>query len=586
MGLMASQPRTIIFAAGMASVVGAALVPFITPYPPPPAWIWSLNIAAGLSLVAVGFLLSLKRPGNGIGLLMGLAGILYFAFTLSWFSSPFLWTLSTLTVGISLAIAAHFIVAFPEGRLRSRFDRTLVVFIYSWAAATNFSLLALFDARDYGGTYSLNLILVYGDRGVRETLIDVVDRGNLALGIIVAVVFARRWRRATAIERRAFMPLAVVLGIALVAFLMRQGGTVLNVSDRVASVLDASDPAVWVALPVALFAGVLRSQASRAAVGDLVIGIRGSTDPERLRVAVAAALRDPSLELAQWNPGAGLYVDADGRPVELPGPDSSRGTTLIEGNDRRLGVLIHDPVISQEEPKLFASVSAAVRLALENRRLAEEVSLSRLLPTGLVDRLRRDGRRIGDTETLEVTVLTSDVRGYSSIAEHADPHSLAGQLNEHRREMTRAISGQGGTVMQFVGDEVFAVFGAPMAIADHASRAIAAAQEMQATQSAINEGWRAEGLSPFGLGIGLSTGEVAAALLGSEQHTEYSVVGDTVNLAQRLQQWAQAGDVILSSNTFAAAGRPEHADALEPATVKGRAAVVAAYRLRVRFDRS
>lgn len=84
----------------------------------------------------------------------------------------------------------------------------------------------------------------------------------------------------------------------------------------------------------------------------------------------------------------------------------------------------------------------------------------------------------------------------------------------------------------------------------------------------------------FGLGIGLSTGEVASALLGSEHHTEYSVVGDTVNLAHRLQQWALAGDVVISSKTFLAAGRPDGAVPLEPATVKGRAALVTAYRVR------
>ena len=85
----------------------------------------------------------------------------------------------------------------------------------------------------------------------------------------------------------------------------------------------------------------------------------------------------------------------------------------------------------------------------------------RLLPGGLAEKLRNEGRHIGETEELEVTVLMSDIRGYSTIAERTDPTQLAGQLNEHRAAMNGAILGDGGTVMQFVGDAVMAVFGAP-----------------------------------------------------------------------------------------------------------------------------
>ena len=137
-----------------------------------------------------------------------------------------------------------------------------------------------------------------------------------------------------------------------------------------------------------------------------------------------------------------------------------------------------------------------------------------------------------------MTVLMSDIRGYTSIAEHADPAVLAQQLNRHRAEMNRAILGVGGTVMQYVGDAVMAVFGAPVASSDHAGRALAAARAMHRAQAAVNAEWQADGRAPFGLGIGISTGPVAAALLGSEERVEYTVVGDAVNLCQRLQQFA------------------------------------------------
>jgi len=206
-------------------------------------------------------------------------------------------------------------------------------------------------------------------------------------------------------------------------------------------------------------------------------------------------------------------------------------------------------------------------------------SLSRLLPTGIAEKLRREGRRIGETETLMVTVLMSDIRGYSTIAEDANPTVLARQLNEHRAEMNRAILAQGGTVMQFVGDSVMAVFGAPLPEAGHAQRALDTARAMHDAQTEVNTRWAAEGLPPFELGIGLSTGEVAAALLGSDERLEYSLVGDSVNLCQRLQQFARGGETILSEPTYRALGASIDAEMLPPAQVKGRHASVQAYRI-------
>ena len=132
--------------------------------------------------------------------------------------------------------------------------------------------------------------------------------------------------------------------------------------------------------------------------------------------------------------------------------------------------------------------------------------------------------------------------------------------------------------MQFVGDAVMAVFGAPEPMTDHAERATSAAIAMHEAQSRVNAEWDERAFEAFGLGIGVSTGKVAAALLGSEERIEYSVVGDTVNLTQRLQQWGETGETVLSEATFAALSSRPECDVLEPATVKGRAAPVAAFR--------
>ncbi|MGI8873468.1 MAG: adenylate/guanylate cyclase domain-containing protein [Egibacteraceae bacterium] len=206
-------------------------------------------------------------------------------------------------------------------------------------------------------------------------------------------------------------------------------------------------------------------------------------------------------------------------------------------------------------------------------------SLSRLLPGGIAEKLRAEGRRIGETEALRVTVLMSDIRGYSSIAERSAPSLLAQQLNEHRAEMNTAILAEGGTVMQFVGDAVMGVFGAPVPQTDHADRAVAAATAMHEAQDRVNLRWKAESIEPFELGIGLSTGDVAAALLGSDERLEYSVVGDTVNLSQRIQQWAERGETVVSEPTYRELTAPLAAEALPARLVKGRQTPVAAYRV-------
>jgi adenylate cyclase len=180
---------------------------------------------------------------------------------------------------------------------------------------------------------------------------------------------------------------------------------------------------------------------------------------------------------------------------------------------------------------------------------------------------------------LVVTVLISDVRGYSAIAETSDPSHLAGQLKEHRTVASSAILAEHGTVMQFVGDSVMAVFGAPEPQSDHAGCAFRAARSMHAGQMELNRRWQAAGLPPFELGVGLSTGLVAAALIGSDQRAEYSLVGDAVNLAQRLQQFASAGQTVVSEATYAALASPPGAERLGPMLVKGRKELVTAFRV-------
>jgi adenylate cyclase len=292
-------------------------------------------------------------------------------------------------------------------------------------------------------------------------------------------------------------------------------------------------------------------------------------------------------------------VEALVRPVVSPGSLTPAEEELLgmiaEGKPikaiaaaRRIAPEAVDAEVEAVFVKLAEGVSAGNTSALRRLRMLHQAivdreeqgeTLSRLLPSGLADKLRQEQRDIGETERVVVTVLMSDIRSYSTIAEHADPSQLAGPLNTHRAAMNRAILGEGGTVMQFVGDAVMAVFGAPFPQPDHADRAVAAASVMHDLQGGINQRWAADGLPAFGLGLGLSSGEAAAALLGSAERLEYTLVGDTVNLSQRLQQFAEAGETVLSEATLRALNTPVQAVSLGARMVKGRDTPVTAYKI-------
>jgi class 3 adenylate cyclase/FixJ family two-component response regulator len=271
-----------------------------------------------------------------------------------------------------------------------------------------------------------------------------------------------------------------------------------------------------------------------------------------------------------------LGMVAEGRPIKAIA--LTRGTT---GADVAASV-------EQLFLKLATQATGGRDAGLRNlRRLHQAIvdreeqgeRLSRMLPGGIAERLRHGRRDAGETERLVVTVLISDVRGYSTIAETSDPSRLASQLREHRTIASDAVLAEHGTVMQFVGDSVMAVFGAPEPQADHADRALCATSAIQQAQVALNRRWRATGLPAFELGIGLSTGLVAAALIGSAERAEYSLVGDAVNLAQRLQQFASPGETVLSEATYAALSRSPQAERFGPVPVKGRKEPVTAFRV-------
>jgi len=175
------------------------------------------------------------------------------------------------------------------------------------------------------------------------------------------------------------------------------------------------------------------------------------------------------------------------------------------------------------------------------------------------------GLRLGG-EKREVTILMSDLRGYTRWAETADPAVVVQVLNAYLGRMAEIVIEHGGTIDEFIGDAIFAVFGAPLAHPDHAERAAACALAMQLAMTDVNARNAAAGWPPLAMGIGLNTGEAVVGNIGSEKRTKYGVVGSAVNLASRVEACTIGGQVLLSPSTHAClrdlveVGPPHHVE--------------------------
>jgi class 3 adenylate cyclase len=179
-----------------------------------------------------------------------------------------------------------------------------------------------------------------------------------------------------------------------------------------------------------------------------------------------------------------------------------------------------------------------------------------------------EGLKLGGDKRV-VTVLMSDLRGYTRFAEHGDPAMVMAVLNDYLARMTDVIIAHGGTVNEFIGDAVFAIFGAPLPHPDHAERAAAAALGMQDAMAEINAGLAARGLPRFEMGIGINTGEAVVGNIGSEQRAKYGVVGSAVNVAARVEGASVGGQVLVSAATWACIAGVAEAEPPIAVAVKG-----------------
>jgi signal transduction histidine kinase len=416
-----------------------------------------LGLVVGWGFVGAGLFAWSRDPENRVGMLMAATGFAWLLSLAGASDIPLLFTFGTVIGSLFFATAAHMLLAAPDGRLHSTFERRLVAAIYG----VTLLVLPLFLFTDPQQSYDCdncpeNLLLIKSSQTVVDVFGAAIDATGLVLVAVVLFVLIRRYRRAVAPERRLYGPLYLA-GIALMVALL--GTLAVGAAARDS---DATDFA-WIAamVPLALMPFIFLAAFIRArmlqggAVGELVSRLGEAPRPGELRDALAEALSDPSLELVYWLPDSARFVDGTGRAYTLPKQGSGRALAPVEREGETIAAIIYDGSLTGARDHVRA-VGAATALALENERLDAELraklqelrgSRERMLRAGLEER-RRLERNLHDgaqqrlvSIALNLRVARSKLRQDPAGAETllADAGEELDSALEELRELARGL---------------------------------------------------------------------------------------------------------------------------------------------------
>jgi signal transduction histidine kinase len=404
--------------------------------------------AGGVLWIGTGLLAWLRRPDNRTGALMVAAGFTWLLDSLSelW-SAPAAVVIGYLLGPLYIVAVAHLALAYPSGRLPSRSLRALVAGLYVTATVGQLpGLLMAHITTTYRDHSTTNPLLVHATKLSSEWLGGVTEAVGIVLLALTVRALARRFRTASPPRRRLLAPVIWPAAGMLVLLAAVLAAALASLPDAVGNVLWIAETACFAAIPVAFLAGLVRTRASGVgAVSDLMTKLQRAPARGGLRDALADALRDPSIELAYWLPAKESYVDADGRPFELPQADSRRAVAQIEHDGRPVAAVVHDASLL-DQPELIQSVGAAAALSLENERLDAELraridevrrSRARLIVAEEAAR-RRLERSLHDGPQQRLVALALGMRtARSRLPDH--PETAAELIEACEKELTTTI---------------------------------------------------------------------------------------------------------------------------------------------------
>jgi class 3 adenylate cyclase len=246
----------------------------------------------------------------------------------------------------------------------------------------------------------------------------------------------------------------------------------------------------------------------------------------------------------------------------------------------------------REDINLLNILANQGAVAIENAIMLEEIIEKERVKTKILDAFGKyvtrevrdqilEGHIPLDGEAKDVTVLFADLRDFTTLAESNSPKEVVKIINSYFSEMADAISIHNGLILQFIGDEIEAVFGAPLPLENHPTHAVRAAIAMQERLVLVNKNLQQQGYIPLRHGIGIHTGNVVAANIGSEDRLSYALVGDTVNVASRIQGLNKKfdTDILISATTVERLADNIDVAKLPATTVKGKRELVEIFKL-------
>jgi adenylate cyclase len=228
----------------------------------------------------------------------------------------------------------------------------------------------------------------------------------------------------------------------------------------------------------------------------------------------------------------------------------------------------------------------ARRISMVNRICEEQLRrerLGRYFSPQVAAQIEDQAESYAAGQQCEISILFADIRGFTALSERLESGQLVGLLNEFHRRMVEAVFAQGGTLDKYMGDGVMAYFGAPLSQSDHSERALRCALAMQSQLVEINHDRTERGEAPLRMGIGIHTGPAVVGSIGAPHRREFTAVGDSVNLASRLEELTKFFDepIIVSEETRQRAQTAFGFRPLEPVEVRGKSALVRTYALVV-----
>ena len=234
-----------------------------------------------------------------------------------------------------------------------------------------------------------------------------------------------------------------------------------------------------------------------------------------------------------------------------------------------------------------ALLRARLAASLEKKRLRDQQKelVSRFATPEVAQEMQASGFALGGRR-VEASVLFCDIRGFTALAEAQAPEATIELLNVWYTLMFNAISGHGGIVNQIEGDGLMAIFGAPLPLPDHADAAVRTAIEMQEMIGLFNADRLSAGQSALRIGVGIASGEVIAGNIGTLQRSVYTCIGDTVNLAARLEQHTKVASrpILVDAATRAGLRGDIAVEALGPVDIRGKALPVEVFAVRTGND--